>query len=440
MMIQMADGLQLRAHYKSALLICLHIIVCCASLILVTRYGSLFGFAPPKFHIFYDPARLNIAIATVVAFAFVSSVFVFAPFSFGYFVGFYFYTMILDYLWLNSFTDLNYDHRLAGISAAASAIAFLLPALFVSSPIVQKYTLSERTFDQALKLILLLAVATIAVGSFYNFRIVSLDDMYYFRERMRSPTGVNYLVTIVSSGLLPFAFAGFIARKALWWAAATLLLLAIFYPITLSKLALLTPAWLIATLLLSRIFEARTAVMLSLFGPMAAGLVFLLLFKGKLGFFFYTINFRMIAIPSIAMDVYNHFFSRHDLTYFCQISVLRLIMHCPYQDQLSVIMKREYDLGNFNASLFATEGIASIGTLFAPVAAFACGLVVAFSNRLSAGLPPHFVLISGAILPQVLLNVPLSTVLITHGGALLLLLWYITPRTIFEQTLIEKRP
>ena len=139
----------------------------------------------------------------------------------------------------------------------------------------------------------------------------------------------------------------------------------------------------------------------------------------------------MIAIPSVAIDVYNDFFSRHDLTYFCQISSLKRIMQCPYQDPLSVVMQKDYKLGYFNASLFATEGIASLGTLFAPVAVFICGLVVALGNRLSAGLPPAFILISGAMLPLILLNVPLTTVLLTHGAGILFLLWYVTPRSIF---------
>jgi hypothetical protein len=71
--------------------------------------------------------------------------------------------------------------------------------------------------------------------------------------------------------------------------------------------------------------------------------------------------------------------------------------------------------------------------MFAPVAVFGCGLVIALANRLSAGLPPRFVLISGTILPQVFLNVPLTTVLLTHGAGLLFLLWYMTPREMFEQ-------
>ena len=34
-------------------------------------------------------------------------------------------------------------------------------------------------------------------------------------------------------------------------------------------------------------------------------------------------------------------------------------------------MERAYELGNFNASLFATEGIASVGHVFAPLAVLA---------------------------------------------------------------------
>jgi hypothetical protein len=426
---------QVQERYRLALLIFSHIIVCCVSFVVVSRYGYTFGFAPPAFHIFYDTAQLNKAVAVVAAFALIAPVFTLARFSFGYFVGFYFYTMILGYLWLNCFTDLNYDHRLAGFSAAVSACAFLWPALLVTSPFGQKYTLSARTFDQALRFILLFSVATVVVGAFYNFRMVAPDDIYYFRDQIKAPTIVNYLVTIVSSALLPFAFAGFVIRKAHWWAAAVVLLLLFFYPITLSKVALLTPAWLVVMLLLSRIFEARTAVILSIFAPMLAGLALLALFRTHASFIFYTINFRLIAIPSVAMDVYNDFFSRHDLTYFCQISVLKPIMACPYRDQLSLVMEREFNLGNFNASLFATEGIASVGSFFAPVAAFACGLAIAVANRLSAGLPPHFILMSGAILPQVMLNVSLTTVLVTHGGAILFLLWYLTPRTLFERNL-----
>jgi hypothetical protein len=188
-------------------------------------------------------------------------------------------------------------------------------------------------------------------------------------------------------------------------------------------------------LLLSKLLEARVAIVLSLLVPILAGLLLIGLFGANAALYFSTVNFRMIAIPSVAMDVYQDFFAKHELTYFCQISILKPLFQCPYQTQLSIVMQLEYKLGYFNASLFATEGIASVGPLLAPVAVLICGLVIALGNRLSAELPAGFVLISGAILPQLMLNVPLTTALLTHGTGLLFLLWYVTPRTIFEQNL-----
>jgi hypothetical protein len=422
-----------KTPYRLAYLVCFHIFLCCASLVYIARYTIPIAFSPETFHIFFDPTRWHIAFAVVAAFALISPSFIFARFSFGYFSGFYFYTMILGYLWLNCFTDLNYDHRSAGLSAAASAVTFLLPALFISSPVRQIYTPTAKSFDRFLTCLLMLGVATVAIGAIYNFRLVSPANMYEYRAKLVAPASVNYLVTIVSNAVLPFAFAGLAATKARGRAVAVLLLLPLFYPITLNKMALFTPPWLVVMLLIAKFFEARTAVILSLVGPMLAGLVLFAMFEAHAALFLSTVNFRMIAIPSVAMDVYNDFFSRHELTYFCQISFLKTSMHCPYQEQLSIIMERTYKLGNFNASLFATEGIASVGLLFAPFATFLCGLVIALGNRFSAGLPAGFILVSGAILPQALLNVPLTTALLTHGAALLFLLWYITPRAIFQQ-------
>ena len=223
-------------------------------------------------------------------------------------------------------------------------------------------------------------------------------------------------------------------------AGVALILMSLFYPINLSKLALFTPVWLVAMALISKIFDFKITVTLSVLVPISVGIALAVLFRnGTISYhaaipYFGLINFRMIAIPSLAMDYYNYFFSAHDLTYFCQMRLLKGFISCPYQEQLAVVINNAFGIGgNFNASLFATEGIASVGPLFAPFTAFACGLIIAFGNRLSAGLPSRFILISGAILPQVFLNVPLTTVLLTHGCGLLFLLWYITPRGMFQQ-------
>jgi hypothetical protein len=217
-----------------------------------------------------------------------------------------------------------------------------------------------------------------------------------------------------------------------------LLLLLLLFPITLTKMALFGPFWLLFLALLSRFFSARTSVVLSLFLPLSAGVFWMFLFNqgaisyDQVRFFFGAINFRMIAFPSIAIDVYNDFFSTHDHTCFCQIIFLKRFVDCPYTDPLAIVMAKTYHLGNMNASLFATEGIASVGPILAPLAMLACGLVISLGNRLSASLPPRFILLSGGILPLIFLNVPLTTTLLSNGAAILFLLWYVTPRTMFK--------
>ena len=422
-----------------AVLICLHCVICCVSLVYVSYFKSPDYFTAATFHIFYDPARIHVAAAVTALFGIVAVLFVYARFSFGYLVGFYLYSMLLSYLWINCFSNLDYDHRLAGLSAAASAVAFLLPALLITFPMRQTFVLSAEALDLVLGSILVLAAVTITIGAIYNFRLVGLEDIYDYREKLEFPTAISYLTGIMSSALLPFAFAVFVVRKQYWMAGTVLVLLLMFYPVVLNKLVFFTPAWLVTVVLLSRFFGSRTTVILSLLLPVLAGI---LIMSPKIDAPFYTyagqryffiVNFRTLAVPAAAMDVYSDFFSRHDLTYFCHVSILKPFMSCPYTDQLSIVMERAYHLGNFNASLFASEGVASLGLLLAPLATFACGLVIALGNGLSAGLPGRFVLISGAVFPQILLNVPLSVAMVTHGLAVLFLLWYVTPRAIFEQ-------
>lgn len=419
-----------------SILVCFHTIICCVSLAQVSHHQS---------YILYDGDRLSHAIVVVTAFSVISLLFVLARFSFGYFVGFYFYTIMLGFLWLSCFTKYSYNHKMAALSAAASTLLFLLPALLIDAPAKQMFALSTQALERLLGFILLLALGTVAAASTYNFRFVSLDHIYDFRNELQFPAIMGYLIGIVSDCLLPFAFACYLALNYRWWAVITLLLMLLFYPITLSKSAFFAPAWIVALLILSRIFKTRTTIVLSLLLPVLVGIILILLTNVPFGSdyihyyyndyayrYFNLVNIRMIAIPSSAMDIYNDFFSGHPHTYFCQISFLKPLIYCPYQDQLSVVMEKAYGFGNLNASLFATEGVASVGLFFAPLAALACGFVIALGNKLSAGLPSRFILISGALFPQILLNVPLTTALLTHGAGILFLLWYITPRGIFR--------
>jgi len=140
-------------------------------------------------------------------------------------------------------------------------------------------------------------------------------------------------------------------------------------------------------------------------------------------------NIRLFAFPSIAMNQYSDFFATHPLTHFCQIGIIRKIYGCPYPFQLGTAMAEAYNMGSLNGSLFATEGIASVGPLWAPLSALICGLIVSLGNSASARLPAPLIATSaGLAVHQALLNVPLSASLLSNGVLVLFLLWAVTPR------------
>jgi hypothetical protein len=77
-------------------LVAFHSVICCVSLALVSDYQA---------YLPYNPDRMLYAAAVAAAFSSISLLFVLARFSFGYFVDFYFYTMILGFLWIDVFSQ-----------------------------------------------------------------------------------------------------------------------------------------------------------------------------------------------------------------------------------------------------------------------------------------------------------------------------------------------
>lgn len=401
-----------------------HTVVCAVSLFHALKFTS--------HHIAHDPHQLPYAILSVAVFCLLASLFVLARFSFGYFIGFYLYTMVLGYIWLSWFTDFTYDLQAARISAAVSALVFLPPVLFLSFPLRQPFRISLAHFDFALDCLLAAAAATIMLAAIYNFRLVGLASIQDFRPSLEFPAMVRYSLGMVSSAVLPFLFACFVVRDRIWRAGLAVIILLLVYPVTLTKTAFFAPLWLIALAALSRRLEARMTVVLSVVLPILGGVILFTLLEKQAEALFDVVNFRMFIVPASAINVYNDFFSRNELTHFCQISILKNLLDCPYTEPLSIILERVYGLGTFNASLFATEGIASVGNALAPVSVFVCGLVVALGNCASRGLPPRLVLLSSAVLAQYFLNLPLTTMMLTHGTGLIFLLWYLTPREVFQ--------
>jgi hypothetical protein len=420
--------------------------------VLLVFFGLLFfsltkvSVEQPDFQVGFSEHWREMIFAPVCLTIIISSAFVFANFSFGYFCGFYLFVMMAEFFWLNTFSLLSYDHHVALISAVASIILFLLPALMIRGP-GWNIALPRRVFDRIPEGILCFAGAILIVCASNGFHLVGLEDMAQYRTALAQThsRAVEYAIGNLNGALIPFAFACFFVRKRWLMLAVLCAVSLLYYPVTLTKVSLFTAPLLVFMAIVSSRLETRMSVVISLLVPLVIGLSTVAevdwnaVSKLRL-FVFLVLDFRLLAIPAISLEHYFAFFSDHSVTGFCQISTLKAIMPCPYSDQLGVVFANQYHLGNMNASLFATEGVASVGPLFAPIAALACGFVIALGNKVSAGLPPRFILISAAIIPHVLLNVPLSTTLLSNGLGLLMLLWYLTPRNyfLFEDQMIRK--
>jgi hypothetical protein len=425
-MVPMSEIQPLKARQDAsivALLLGCFLILTCISLTVVLRDSV------PGHPMFWQ------AVAATLSLAIFIPLFMWARFSFGYILGVNFYCMIIGYTWYSYFFDGGYDHTTARWSTAASFLLLLLPLLFQVAPLRPRFTLPPHAMSRLLLALLVFAVVVLVWNAAYGFAFVSPAEAELLRGTISRPTLLSYVNSWLVGALLPFAFAWFATQRRYVLAALSIVLIAALYPVLLNKTVAFAAFWLPFLFLVFSLFEPRRAAVFSLLIPMIIGLIVAELtlqfgLPGKIkDLVFGGANYRMMAFPAIALDRYFDFFASHDLTHFCQIGIIRSFTGCPYQIQLGVEMEQHYHMGNLNGSLFATEGVASVGPILAPLSALACGLILSLGNSVSAHLPKRLVATSAGVAIQVLMNVPLSTSLLSNGLLLLFLVWYVTPAT-----------
>lgn len=396
----------------------------CFSLILVSKEVA------PAFHIRFDDLGAWLAALSVAGLGLCVPLLATARSPLGFASSFYLLAVTAGYLWLSYFTPLQYDHVGARLSAVASWAAFAMPALMVTRCQPSGGLLTHQQVNILAGCLICLSAGIAAWGYSFGFLFVVSLDGSSPGSSLSFPLWIRYAISICTTTILPFSYAWFFTQKRHLLAAVVLAVLATYYPITLNKTVLLTPFWLIIIASLLKFTSWRIAVILSLLLPMMIGIAALAFDPHRPELIFGAINFRMLAIPASAIDHYNHFFSTRPLTNFCHIAIIGRFFDCTLPDHLGVMLAKVYATGNYNASLLATEGIASVGIYAAPLTALVCGLVIAVGDLVSDRLEPSFVLLSSSILVLTLMNVPLSTTMLTHGGFLLFTLWFLTPRDI----------
>lgn len=378
----------------------------------------------PAMHVWRsDSITAQAVLGTAVMLAFVPA-FVMARFSFGYVVAFSLLSAVFGFVWLSFFSAFDYPHAIARWAMIAALAAAMIPLLWLDLA-VWRPALSEPALERIVVLLLGTSLAVLVADAFHG---VHLGDPFgTVRATITRPVLLNYLTGIVIEAVLPYLFTHYATRKRWGLAVGVLLLALCFYPVVINKTILLLPMWLPFLFWLFGRFSPRLATVLALLIPAMIGLVaFAVLLADHRYVVFSAINLRLIAIPSLALDHYADFFGHRELTHFCQVSVVRAVTGCSY-GELGPALADVYQDGNFNASFLATEGIASVGLALTPVSSFVCGLILSVGSMVSRHLPPRFIAVSSGLAVQAIMNVPLTTGLLSNGIALLFLLWWLTP-------------
>ena len=211
--------------------------------------------------------------------------------------------------------------------------------------------------------------------------------MYEYRDEARSSDDSDLLHHNVHRAPCCHSRSPVLYERPYWRGAAVLVLLLFLYPITLSKLTLLTPHGLSPCGCLQA-FSCQIDRHSVAAGAAARGGIVDRRGRTEGG----TVFFRR-QLPDHGGSLGRHgrlqstYFSTHDLTYFCQIWILKPIMHCPYQDQLSVVMEKGLRPRQLSTRhCLRPKASPRWDRYLRRFRVFLCGLVIALGNRVSAGI------------------------------------------------------
>jgi hypothetical protein len=269
-------------------------------------------------------------------------------------------------------------------------------------------------------------------------RFVGFADVYDLRfETNEIDAGplVDYLVSWLSYCFLPFYLARGILNKRMRDVALAIVAALLIYSSTGAKAMILMPPIM---LFMYGLMRAGRHFLPAVLAVMTAALFFVteLLPDDGIGFWVkFIFLLRTLCAGGWANFVYYEYFPQHGYTYYSHIgAVNKLTDAYPYgQYSLGQTIGLEYsgsELANYNANFWASDGFAALGLVGIPVITVVALFVFFAINRISSRYSSRFVALwlSGFWLG--LLNLPLTTALVSAGGALtLLLLWFAARRT-----------
>lgn len=283
----------------------------------------------------------------------------------------------------------------------------------------------------------ILSIVILVLKNYQNMRFVSFADVYELRaEAAESEGGFfdSYMVMWLTYCFLPFFYAkAFITKnlKEFFFGAFGSLMI---YMTNGAKMAILLGIMIFGVYVLISSGKQYLNKVLTI---LISFILIILLAIPNTGFwvFFKSIVLvRVLAVGGWTISTYYEYFTANDFTYFTHIGPIQsLLGSYPYGEySLGQVIGIEYSgsaTANFNASFWASDGIAALGLIGIPVITIVVCILFYIINRSSRVLHYQFITIwlSGFWFAST--NLPLSVALLSGGGIVVLfLLWTLSKR------------
>jgi hypothetical protein len=268
-------------------------------------------------------------------------------------------------------------------------------------------------------------------------KFVSFEDVYDLRSDaagIQASTVTSYLMMWLTYCLGPFYVARALVTgsKVDWLAGMAICLLV--YGATGSKLALLTPLFMFAMKYIDNGRDEFLIRFLTVVGVFVALIVLVIPNEGILRWVNAIFLMRVFGSNGWTAAVYYEYFSSHGYTFYTHIGpVNALFAAYPYGDHsLGQEIAKFYfdsDTANFNAGFWASDAFAALGMAGVLIVTMFLSWFMKALDAVSQQFPLRLINLWLLGFWMALMNVPLTTALLSCGGLLaVVLLWSAQPR------------
>lgn len=332
--------------------------------------------------------------------------------------------------------DIKYDHLVwIQVMLAGSMVVLFTVAKAQRKRSPQLGSNQFRQLDCVIGALALMATALLLVANAEHMRLVSFGDVYDLRfESAAVPqsTASAYLISWLSYCFISYLYArGLIYRKWVYIAAGLAMSLTLYMSTGAKTAILLLPV----SMGLNWLWDNGRDFLPRLLGAMVASILVLVLVLPDSGVWMWMKSIFLVRVLGTAgwtASKYLEHFGAEGLTYYSHIGPINALTHSyPFGDlSLGQMIGLAYSgstEANFNASFWASDGFAALGPIgILVITPFVAG-VLYLINRITLNLNPRFTVLWMGGFFMALLNVPLSTALLSGGGLVIFLLaWWLS--------------